>query len=219
MKLPGGGGGKWAPPGGGGKAGERGPRAEGRWMEVGGGVAVGLAWSWRCSRWCPGRSKAPTGPRTGFRPCCCRTCCHGGWTQQVKVVVDSFAYGASVTSLEEVRKPCENTRGRSQVRTRGWQTATKRKGRMANDRSQKKQQSEQTVHQFFSWSNGIWYGSRPATPGAAARHLSAWAPHVVLVLVASPGLQDLVLIDGAQFPKSDGPKLRLSDGEVLQKLA
>ena len=45
------------------------------------------------------------------------------------------------------------------------------------------------------------------------------APHVVLVLVASPGLQDLVLIDRAQFPTSDGPKLRLSDGEVLQKLA
>ena len=34
-----------------------------------------------------------------------------------------------------------------------------------------------------------------------------------------PGLQDLVLIDRAQIPKSDGPKLRLSDGEVLQKLA
>ena len=153
--------------------------------------------------------------------------------QRVKVVVDSFAYGASVTSLEGVGKPCESSRERSQVRTRGWQTATKRKGRMANDRSQKRQQSEQTVHQFFSWSNGIWYGSRPATPGAAARHLSAWhtwsgctisclckvAPHVALVLVASPGLQDLVLIDGAQFPKSDGPKLRLSNGEVLQKLA
>ena len=37
------------------------------------------------------------------------------------------------------------------------------------------------------------------------------APHVAPVLVASPGLP--------QFPKSDGPKLRLSDGEVLQKLA
>ena len=45
------------------------------------------------------------------------------------------------------------------------------------------------------------------------------APHVALVLMASPGLQDLVLIDRAQFPKSDGPKLRLFDGEVLQKLA
>ena len=94
--------------------------------------------------------------------------------QRVKVVVDSFAFGASVTSLEGVGKQCENTRERCQVRTKGWQTATKRKGRMANDRSQKRQQSEQTVHQFFSWSNGIWYGSRPATPGAAARCLSAW---------------------------------------------
>ena len=45
------------------------------------------------------------------------------------------------------------------------------------------------------------------------------ARHVVLVLVASPGLQDLVLIDRSQFPKSEGPKLRLCDGEGLQKLA
>ena len=77
--------------------------------------------------------------------------------QRVKVVVDSFAFGASVTSLEGVGKPCENTRERCEVRTKGRQTATKRKGRMANDRSQKRQQSEQTVHQFFFWSNGIWY--------------------------------------------------------------
>ena len=26
--------------------------------EVGSGVVVGLAWSWRCSRWCPGRRGA-----------------------------------------------------------------------------------------------------------------------------------------------------------------
>ena len=31
------------------------------------------------------------------------------------------------------------------------------------------------------------------------------SPCVALVLVASSGLQDLVLIDRAQFPKSDGP--------------
>ena len=94
------------------KAGERGTGAEGwwsGWLEVGSGVAVGLAGSWRCSRWCPGRRGASIarprqGPNTVFRPCC-RTCCHGGWMQRVKVAVDSFAFGASVTSLEGVGKP------------------------------------------------------------------------------------------------------------------
>ena len=155
--------------------------------------------------------------------------------QRVKVVVESFAYGASVTSLEGVGKPCENTRERGQVRTRGWQTATKRKGRMANDRSQKRQQSEKPC--ISSFPGQMEYGtvrallrralqrdtSQHGILGVDAPFLASAAckvaPHVALVLVASPGLQDLVLIDGAQFPKSDGSKLRLSDGEVLQKLA
>ena len=65
--------------------------------------------------------------------------------------------------------------------------------------------------------------SQHGIPGMKAPFLASAAckvsPCVALVLVASPGLQDLVLIDRAQFPKSDVPKLRLSNGEVLQKLA
>ena len=96
---------------------------------------------------------------------------------------------------------------------------------MANDRSLKRQQSEQTVHQLFSWSHGIWnmvrfaprYAGRcSATPsqhgilGVKAPLLASAAckvaPHVVLVLVASPGLQDLVLIDRERSsPKAMAP--------------
>ena len=97
--------------------------------------------------------------------------------------------------------------GIKRVRSQGERTVAERQN------SKAKKKGDQTVHQFFSWSGGRWYICAPlsrALQRDASQHRKLGvkaplfasaacevAPHVMLILVASPGFEDFVLIDGA----------------------
>ena len=137
--------------------------------------------------------------------------------QRVKVAVDSFAFGASVTSLEGLESH-EKTQGKgTKFEPKAGKRQRQPKGRVARRKSALNRASVLFLVMEYGT---VRAPLRRALQRDTSQHgilgvkapLLASAACKVAPLVASPGLQDLVLIDRAQFPKSDGPKLRLSDG-------